>query len=127
MRGAFRSLSPRWRGKIQHLIGIEREEGFLELAAELGVVSFTCQGELGVFEGYVRDRFVQLYHLQHRTYAPSLQSLLRDRLFAGGSGTLLDVGANIGLTSIPVARALPGVRCFAFEPDCDNYRLLLRN
>jgi FkbM family methyltransferase len=31
------------------------------------------------------------------------------------------------LTSIPVARALPGVRCFAFEPDCDNYRLLLRN
>src|SRR4051812_9429009 len=69
MRALFRSIPRRWRGKIQHLIDIEKEEAFLELASELGIVSFTCDGDLGLFEGYVRDRFVHLYYLQHRTYA----------------------------------------------------------
>jgi len=40
---------------------------------------------------------------------------------------LLDVGANIGTTSIEVLRLLPDIRAVAFEPEPDNYRILRMN
>jgi FkbM family methyltransferase len=49
-----------------------------------------------------------------------------NRLFAAGGGTLIDVGANIGLFTIPLARN-PLVNCKLFEPDPLNYRLLCWN
>jgi FkbM family methyltransferase len=38
-----------------------------------------------------------------------------------------DVGANIGTVSIPLAKALPGLSVFAFEPQLPIFRLLMRN
>ena len=38
----------------------------------------------------------------------------------------LDVGANIGLTVIPIAAA-GSIRCFAFEPEPSNFLLLRKN
>lgn len=43
-----------------------------------------------------------------------------------GSGTYLDIGANIGLTTIPVAQN-PRVACKAFEPAPHNFRYLSHN
>ena len=40
-----------------------------------------------------------------------------------GRGTFLDIGANIGLTTIPVARRA-NVACHAFEPEPENFRNL---
>lgn len=40
---------------------------------------------------------------------------------------LLDVGANIGTTTIEILRQLPDVSCVAFEPDPTNFQLLLMN
>src|SRR3989442_15021738 len=93
-------------------------------AARLGVASIGVDGPLGHFQGSALDRMVEGFYLVNRTWAPGLQQLLA-RLLRNG-GTLVDVGANIGLTSIPVART-PGVRCYAFEPDPENYRYLLSN
>lgn len=41
--------------------------------------------------------------------------------------TLLDVGANIGTTSIQACRLFGAARSFAFEPDPENIRLLKAN
>jgi FkbM family methyltransferase len=103
-----------------------QQYAFLRLAGRLDVSSVTHAGPLGVFEGDPRDRVVLGYLLGHGTYAPELQALLQEVLFASGEGTLIDAGANIGLTSIPVARAR-SVACHCFEPDPANHTFLARN
>ena len=46
--------------------------------------------------------------------------------FAPTGGTYLDIGANIGLMTVPFARD-PRIRCLAFEPDPTNFGFLQRN
>lgn len=43
------------------------------------------------------------------------------------SGTMLDIGANVGVHSIRVAKRLPEVSIFAFEPVTANHALLVKN
>ena len=100
-------------------------ERLLRRSAErLGVASFGCDSPLGFFQGSSRDRGVLWGLIAERRWAPEVQAILRDTFVNGG--TLIDVGANIGLTSIPIAKARP-VDCHAFEPDPENYRYLLSN
>jgi len=47
--------------------------------------------------------------------------------FEDPSGTLLDLGANIGLTSVWLAKRYPIERVIAVEPDCNNAMLARRN
>jgi FkbM family methyltransferase len=46
--------------------------------------------------------------------------------FTSSGGTYIDIGANIGLTTIPLARNSL-VHCIAFEPEPVNFSLLKRN
>ena len=62
--------------------------------------------------------------MKNRTWAPQLQSLLRTCFKSGG--TFIDVGANIGLTLVPVA-SNRSVRCYGFEPEPLNFSYLARN
>jgi FkbM family methyltransferase len=103
-----------------------RDFVFRQQALELGVATITCDGDLGTFEGDVRDRVIHAVYLATKTWAPEYLALVRDHVLARGGGTLVDVGANIGLTSIPVAKARNTV-CHVFEPDPQNYALLVRN
>ena len=41
--------------------------------------------------------------------------------------TVIDIGANIGAFSICAAKRVPRGRVIAFEPENDNYELLIRN
>lgn len=76
-----------------------------------------------------------LYPSADRTIGPCLASagefaraevdFLLSHLPAGG--VVCDVGANIGTVSIPLAKALPGLSVFAFEPQLPIFRLLMRN
>lgn len=43
------------------------------------------------------------------------------------SSTVLDVGSNVGWYSLNIAKAIPDVRVFAFEPIPHTFDLLLRN
>jgi FkbM family methyltransferase len=99
---------------------------FRRLAWNLGVTSFSVQGELGNFEGEAKDSVVHQYYLEHRTWASALQRLLH-KVFADGKGTYFDVGANIGLTLIPIAKEKPNVQCFGFEAAPATFMLLRRN
>lgn len=49
-----------------------------------------------------------------------------DHVFADRVGTYVDVGANIGLTLIPIAR-LGGIKCIGVEPEPGNFRFLRVN
>ena len=98
---------------------------FRIFARQLGVKTYTADGSLGWFEGGLEDRYVMPAYL-YGNYEPALQHLLMDCIFKDGHGTIIDVGANIGLTSIPLVRSR-GIRCFAIEADPENFRLLQRN
>ena len=104
----------------------ENEARFRKLAFNLGVTSFCCHGELGTFEGSVDDLVVHGSYLREGTWSASMLELLQDGLFPNGEGTFLDVGANIGLVSIPLAEKR-NVSCLAFEPEPTNFSLLESN
>lgn len=82
-------------------------------------------GTLGEFVGAASDVVVHGTYRESGTWAPELLHLLREDLLGNG-GTLLDIGANIGLVAIPVSEG-SAVRTFAFEPDPRNAELLRRN
>jgi FkbM family methyltransferase len=88
--------------------------------------SILSDGSYGPFEGSIDDEVVHGHYRREGTWAPELLELLVDGLFAAGRGTFLDVGANIGLVSIPLVERR-GVRCLAFEPEPRNHRWLERN
>ncbi|MGD8860954.1 MAG: FkbM family methyltransferase [Myxococcales bacterium] len=82
-------------------------------------------GELGPFEGLESDRVVFGTYRRTNRWSPLLVELIAGPLLGGG-GTLLDVGANIGLVTIPVLERT-GARALCFEPAPDNHALLQRN
>jgi FkbM family methyltransferase len=88
--------------------------------------SILSDGSYGPFEGSIDDEVVHGHYRREGTWAPELLQLLVDGLFPAGRGTFLDVGANIGLVSIPLVERR-GVRCLAFEPEPQNHRWLQRN
>jgi FkbM family methyltransferase len=90
-----------------------------------GVESITVDGEQGVFTGSAADAAViQRYALERRWSAETLTAI-RDFFGARTTGTYLDIGANIGLTAIPVAAS--GIDVIAFEPVPRNHAYLLQN
>ena len=103
-----------------------KNEIFRTLGRSLSVRSFVCEGDLGLFEGSLNDYTVHNLYLLNKCYSPGLQTIL-NKLFVSNQGTFIDVGANIGLTVIPIAIEKTGVTCFAFEPELDNYRYLRKN
>lgn len=92
----------------------------------MGTPSVFASGEYGIFEGSPRDRVVIDEYRRLGYWAKELVDLMVERLFAGGGGTLIDVGANIGLVCVPVIeRTRASAICF--EPEPENFGLLERN
>lgn len=88
--------------------------------------SICSDGEYGVFEGSIDDEVVHGQYRREGTWSPEIQALLADHLFPEGRGSFIDIGANIGLVSIPLAERRR-VRCLAFEPEPRNFQWLERN
>lgn len=42
-------------------------------------------------------------------------------------GTIIDVGANIGFTTLYLHRVFPFAKILSLEPDCENFKLLQKN
>lgn len=90
-----------------------------------GATAIRASGAYGDVVGSVDDRTVLERYAETGTWLPVEIRLLRD-FFARNGGTYLDIGANIGLTTIPIARN-PAVTCFAFEPEPINFAHLQEN
>jgi FkbM family methyltransferase len=79
-----------------------------------------------------RDRLIGKYLYVHRSYEAAVMEsalalLRRDGLLAPGAGTVVDVGANIGMICIALLAHGHFQRALAIEPAPGNLRLLRRN
>lgn len=101
-------------------------EMFRLSGARLNVQSCACAGSLGVYEAKLNDRGVLGYYLVHHTWEPGIQKLLA-QLADPGTGAFLDVGANVGLTLIPLKLRYPGLMVVGVEADEENFGYLRRN
>jgi FkbM family methyltransferase len=89
-------------------------------------VKYACfPGRPGIFEAPIYDRVGWIHYVKGDLNCGTCDLL--KQLFVCGSGTLIDVGANIGLICIPVKRDVPGINVFAVEPDADNCVCLRNN
>jgi FkbM family methyltransferase len=95
------------------------------LAPRCAVDSVIVQGDYGLIEGSPRDLTVLGGYATAASWARRTNDLLRG-FFPESGGLYLDVGANIGLTTIPVARN-PRVTCLALEPNPAVHRFLAAN
>lgn len=100
-------------------------ETFYQSARALGVRHYGANGPVGTFFGPLYDQSVIKPYLRTGSWSDNIVGLFQE-FFRDRSGTLYDIGANIGLISVPVARNLR-VRVVAFEPDGENCALLRAN
>jgi FkbM family methyltransferase len=99
---------------------------FLAIAGRFNVTGLKVRGEYGIFQSTSDDSAVLGTYAHSGTWAAETNDLLREFFAQRGGGTYLDVGANIGLTTVPVAQNA-NVRCVAFEPEPTNFDNLVRN
>ena len=83
-----------------------------------------AQGDYGPIEGFPHDRVVFGHYRRTGTWSPELVARLGGWL--SGGGTLLDVGANIGLVSVAVGQRTNATG-MCFEPARENLTVLRRN
>lgn len=98
---------------------------FSEFASRLNITRVSANGEYGIFTSAPNDNYILRPYAKNGVWAAGTNRAIRD-FFVGNQGTYLDIGANIGLTVVPIA-AHSDVKCFAFEPDPTNYRNLQTN
>lgn len=101
-------------------------ELFRMAARSIGVKYAVFDGKQGVFEAPIYDRVIWPLYLAQGGLDLGTSDLIV-RLFNSGSGTLIDVGANIGVVCIPAKRAVPGIDCYAIEADPGNCECLRMN
>ena len=86
-------------------------------------IAFHCPPPAGGVRLLVRDNAGADLFIYSEVFEHEYYDLPLDRPPA----TILDIGANIGLTAIYFARAFPDARIACVEPVDDNLRLLRRN
>jgi len=101
-------------------------ELFYQAGRSLGVTSYQVAGEQGTFFGSLSDQSVIKPYLRHGKWSENLIELFEQFFARSDAGTFYDVGANIGLTLLPIAKN-KSVRCIGFEPDPANFGLLSAN
>ena len=108
---------------------LAREYGYLYLSSlsrKLNVVRLSAAGQYGTMVSSSNDLSILRKYAETGRWAPELAEKLK-KFFAESGGTYLDIGANIGMTTIPIAQYNQRVKCYAFEPEPVNYRNLQRN
>jgi FkbM family methyltransferase len=90
------------------------------------VSDISIMGDLGIIQGSLDDSTVLATYCRTKTWRPAFAQFFNDFFKGQQRGVFVDIGANIGLTTIPVARN-PGISCFGFEPDPVNFRHLRNN
>lgn len=92
----------------------------------LNIASIKVNGKFGVIEGATEDVSVIRVYGRESTWGDRTNEIIKQFFVREGGGVYLDIGANIGLTTIPIA-ADPNIKCIAFEPDPINFRFLENN
>jgi FkbM family methyltransferase len=107
-------------------VGPDRFALLSQLAQAVGVDGLLVPGAYGLIQSSSRDQAILKIYAQHGRFAARTNDLLLEFFASSGPASYVDVGANIGLTTIPVAQ-LAHVSCLAIEPEPTNYRHLVAN
>jgi len=118
--GARRAVLERWAARD------DAYSLFQSVGRLYGIRDIRVTGEYGLIEGSIEDDAILATYARSKCWADGSNTLF-ERYFADHrAGTYIDIGANIGLTTIPVARN-PRVACKAFEPEPVNFGYLRSN
>ena len=94
-------------------------------ATRAGIIGISASGRWGTIQSAASDRSILPVYARTGDWARRTHEALTE-FFSETGGTYLDIGANIGLTTLPVAQN-PLVKCFAFEPEPTNFGNLQEN
>ena len=92
-----------------------------DIGPTAGLETVLARGRNGDVFIPLADPVIARSYLNRGVWSEGIVDVLVEALHDGG--TLIDIGANVGLTSIPLAR-VDGVQVIAFEPHPDNLRHL---
>ena len=106
--------------------GSESYDLFQAIGLAHGVDDIRVLGDYGVIEGSLADDKIIAGYAKHKSWAAETNRFFGSYFETHQTGTYIDIGANLGLTTIPIA-VFARVDCKAFEPDPDNYRHLETN
>jgi FkbM family methyltransferase len=98
---------------------------YKRLSERLEIESVTVSGESGRITGSPSELVMGIY-VQNHHYDPAMVDLIAGRLLRNGTGTFIDIGANIGLITVPVAQDSKAA-VHAFEPEPRNFEFLTNN
>jgi FkbM family methyltransferase len=90
------------------------------------VSDLRVMGDYGRIEGSLDDGIILRRYAITGSWRTTEAKFFAELFAAKREGTFIDIGANIGLTTIPIAQN-PGVSCKAFEPERRNFEYLRRN
>jgi FkbM family methyltransferase len=96
-----------------------------QIASKLNISRISARGDYGTFSSSPNDEMILREYAKNGKWAAVTNDAIA-AFFCKGGGTYIDIGANIGLTLVPIA-ARTNVRCFAFEPEPVNFSNLKRN
>lgn len=85
---------------------------------------FITEGKYGAIQGSLYDTTIFREYLRVGTWAENTNNLISN--FLCGGGLYLDIGGNIGLTTIPVSKNAK-IECHTFEPEPLNFQYLKSN
>jgi FkbM family methyltransferase len=121
----WHAMEPAVDWVMHRLPGMLKLVIFRSLVKALRVRTVTVEGAYGRIQGDPLDLGVLSEYMLTGSYSPELIRFLLDWFKYFGRGTMIDVGANIGLTTVPLA--MSGVKCICFEPDLNNFNALRAN
>ncbi len=126
-----KSIAYRFRRRAQEIV-FELACAYLgkwrllsRLAPKCGVRAITVSGRYGEIRASSTDEVIIPEYVETGVWAEDTNRIIHE-FFGDGGGTYLDVGANVGLTTIPIARN-PLVKCIAFEPEPTTFANLSVN
>lgn len=93
--------------------------------ADLRITEIGANGDMDIIRSSWNDRQILLTYARTGVAESAIVEEI-SAFFGDSEGTYIDVGANIGLTTIPIAKKHK-VRCIAFEPDPMNFKYLQLN
>lgn len=96
------------------------------LGRRYGIADVRVSGNYGAVEGGLADTAILATYARTRDWVPGINAAIAAFFDEYDGGTYIDIGANIGLTTIPIARR-PRIACKAFEPEPEAFRYLTDN
>lgn len=93
-------------------------ETMVRSASRAGITGSSASGQWGTIQSAASDRATLPAYARTGEWAKRTHDVPAE-FFSEAGGAYLDIGANIGLTTLPVARN-PLVNCFAFGADRTN-------